>query len=185
MNGKGIPPGWLVAILLVLSGLLWAAMFFGTLAHLQLLAGGAAPFDIRPLGYSYQDAKAFLAAIGEAGRAYYLNPQLVLDTFYPPLYALSRSLALWWLTAPGRLYPGPVPVRWRWTAAAVPIFMACLDGVENVCIAKMLWAWPDLSPGLVRVSSLATRLKFIAGMLTEISMAALTVAALLRWLVGR
>jgi hypothetical protein len=38
---------------------------------------------------------------------------------------------------------------------------------------------------LVRVSSLATRLKFIAGMLTEISMAALTVAALLRWLVGR
>jgi hypothetical protein len=59
--------------------------------------------------------------------------------------------------------------------------MASFDGVENVCIAKMLWTWPDLSPGLVQVSSLATRLKFIAGVFAEISMAALAVPALLRW----
>jgi len=185
MSGKRIPPGWLVAVLLVVSGLLWAVMFFGTLAHLQLLAGGAASFDLRPLGYSYQEAKALLAAIGEAGRAYYLNPQLVLDTFYPPLYALSRALALWWLTAPGRLYAGPVPSRWRWTLVAIPIVMACFDGVENVSIARMLWTWPDLSPDLVQVASLATRLKFIAGALTEISMAALALAALSRWLLSR
>jgi hypothetical protein len=59
--------------------------------------------------------------------------------------------------------------------------MAICDSVENVCIAKMLLSWPDLSPGLVQVSSLATRAKFIAGVFTEILMAALAIPALLRW----
>jgi len=173
--------GWLVAALLAGNGALWAVMFFGTLAHLQALAGGAAPFDIRPLGYGYEEARAFLEAIGEQGRAYYLHPQLILDTVYPPFYAVSRGLALWWLTTPGRLYDGAVPQRWRWTLVAMPVVMAICDGVENVCIAKMLWSWPDLSPGLVQVSSLATRVKFIAGTFTEILMAALAIPALLRW----
>ena len=37
------PSGWLVVVLLAGNGALWAVMFFGTLAHLQALAGGAAP----------------------------------------------------------------------------------------------------------------------------------------------
>ena len=159
------PSGWLVVVLLAGNGALWAVMFFGTLAHLQALAGGAAPFDIRPLGYSYEEARSFLAATGEQGRAYYLSRQLILDTVYPPFYAASRALALWWLTMPGRLYDGAILQRWRWTLVAIPVVMASFDGVENVCIAKMLWTWPDLSPGLVQVSSLATRLKFIAGVI--------------------
>jgi hypothetical protein len=44
--------------------------------------------------------------------------------------------------------------------------MACLDLFENGCIAVMLWTWPDLSHGLVEVSSLATQVKIIAGVLT-------------------
>jgi hypothetical protein len=36
------PSGWLVVVLLAGNGALWAVMFFGTLAHLQALAGGAA-----------------------------------------------------------------------------------------------------------------------------------------------
>ena len=59
--------------------------------------------------------------------------------------------------------------------------MASFDGMENVCIAKMLWTWPELSPDLVQLSSLATRLKFIAGVFTEVSMAALAIPVLLRW----
>jgi hypothetical protein len=180
MKAARFPSGRLVAALLAGNGALWAVMFFGTLAHLQALAG-AAPFDIRPLGYSYEEAQAFLGAIGEQGRAYYLNPELLLDTVYPPFYALSRGLALWWLTMPGRLYDGAVPRRWRWTLVAFPVVMASCDGVENVCIAKMLWTWPDLSPGLVQVSSLATRVKFMAGVFTEILIAALAIPAVLRW----
>ena len=59
--------------------------------------------------------------------------------------------------------------------------MASLDVVENGCIARMLRTWPDLSHDLVQVSSLATRMKMIAGVLTELLMAALAIL----WLVRR
>ena len=178
--------GWLVAALPVASGILWAVMFFGTLAHLQDLAGGLAPFDIRPLGYSDADARKFLDAIGPDGRAYYLNPELVLDGIYPPLYALSRGLALAWLTMPGRVRDGAIPGAWRWALVAVPVVMAILDGgVENVSIARMLREWPALSPGLVQLSSLATQAKLVLGAFTEIAMAVLAAAALRRWQITR
>ena len=63
--------GFLVAVLLTASGLLWAVMFFGPLANLSRLSGGMTPFDIRSWGYSYAEARAFLEAIGAEGRAYY------------------------------------------------------------------------------------------------------------------
>ena len=90
---KKFPSGLLVCALLVASGLMWAVMFFGPLAYLSRLAGGESPFDIRPMGYSYEEAYAFLRAIGERGRRYYANRELLLDMFYPPLYAISRGLA--------------------------------------------------------------------------------------------
>lgn len=152
---KQFPSGLLVCALLVASGLVWAMMFFGPLTHLSRLAGGVSPFDIRPMGYSYDEAYAFLSAIGERGRRYYANRELLLDMFYPPLYAISRGLALWWLTMPGRLRDIPMPLSWRYALIAVPIIMASLDEVENGCIARTLQTWPDLSHDLVHVSSLA------------------------------
>jgi hypothetical protein len=116
--------GFLVAVLLVASGLMWAVMFFGPLAHLARLASGLTPFDIRPKGYSYAEARAFLAALGEQGRAYYASPELIIDTFYPPLYAVSRGLALWWLTMPGRLREVPVPLKVLYALIAVPILIS-------------------------------------------------------------
>jgi hypothetical protein len=68
--------GFLVAVLLVASGVMWAVLFFGPLAHLARLANGLAPFDIRPKGYSYAEARAFLEAIGEQGGRYYASPEL-------------------------------------------------------------------------------------------------------------
>ena len=182
---KQFPFGFLVAGLLVASGLLWAVMFFGPLAHLTHVAGGLTPFDISPKGYSYADARAFLEAIGEQGRRYYANPELVIDTFYPPLYALSRGLALWWLTMPGRLREAPLSLKVRYGLVAVPILMASLDLVENGCIAVMLWTWPDLSHGLVEVSSFATQMKIMAGVLTEVLMGVLAVIWLMRWGIRR
>ena len=182
---KQFPSGFLVAALLAASGLLWAVMFFGPLAHLARLAGGLTPCDIRSKGYSHDEARAFLEAIGEQGRRYYASPELVIDTVYPPLYAVSRGLALWWLTMPGRVREDPVPLKVRYALIAVPVLMASLDLFENGCIAVMLRTWPDLSHGLVEVSSLATQVKFIAGVLTEVLMGILAVIWLMRWGIGR
>jgi hypothetical protein len=177
---KQFPSGFLVAVLLAASGLLWAIMFFGPLAHLSRLAGGVSSFDIRPKGYSYVEARTFLETIGEQGRAYYASPELILDAFYPPLYAVSRGLALWWLTMPGRIRKAPIPLWVRCAVIAVPILMASLDVIENGCIAVMLWTWPHLSNGVVEISSLATQVKIIAGALTETLMGGLTVVWLAR-----
>src|SRR5271170_1542808 len=97
------PSGWLVIALLVAAAIFWAVLLFVTVPHLQFLAGGADPFDVRLMGYSYDDAQNYLVALGPDGRAYYLIPELVLDTFFPPLYAASSALALWWLTMPERV----------------------------------------------------------------------------------
>jgi hypothetical protein len=48
---KQFPFGFLVAGLLVASGMMWAVMFFGPLAHLTRLAG-------KLKGYSYAEAQA-------------------------------------------------------------------------------------------------------------------------------
>ena len=63
------------------------------LAQLERLASGLTPFDIRPRGYSYAEARAFFEAIGQLGRRYNVSPELVIDTVYPT-YAVSRGLAL-------------------------------------------------------------------------------------------
>ncbi len=49
---KAIPPGFLVAALLAVSGLLWAVMFFGPLAHLERLVEGLKPFALRRSPYA-------------------------------------------------------------------------------------------------------------------------------------
>ena len=67
--------------------------------------------------------------------------ELVTDTFYPPLYAVSRVLALWWLTTPGRMREGPLPLKLRYALIALPVLMASLDLIENACIAVMLLTW--------------------------------------------
>jgi hypothetical protein len=117
---------------------------------------------------------AFLEAIGTPGRRYYASPELLIDSFYPPLYAASRGLALWWLTMPGRLREAAVAAEGSLRSRCSTL-MASLDLFENGCIAVMLWTWPDLSHGLVEVSSLATRLKIMAGVFTEALMCALAV----------
>ena len=57
------------------------------------------------------------------------------------------------------VHQAPLPLKVGWALVAVPVLMAILDLVENGCIVVMLWTWPDLSHGLVDVSSLATRVR--------------------------
>jgi hypothetical protein len=75
-----------------------------------------------------------------------------------------------------------VPLKVRWALIAVPILMATLDVVENASVAVMLWTWPDLSSAVVELSSSATRVKIIAGALTETLMAGLALVWLVRLL---
>jgi hypothetical protein len=173
--------GRVVLGLLAISIALWAVMVFGTLAHLSDVAEGAQPFDMRPLGYSVGEARTLLTMLGEAGRAYYAGVQLVLDTVYPATYGLSRALAIWWLTMPGRLRAAPLPAVVRWMLIVPPIAAAALDYRENSLIFKMLAAGPAVTEEIVSSASAATQLKSIAGACAELTMVGFAVVVFVRW----
>jgi hypothetical protein len=181
MNRAPIVPGRLVLAVLTLSIALWAAMVFGTLAHLRQLAGGLDPFDVRPFGYGVGAARVLLDALGDAGRDFYARVQLRIDAVYPATYALSRGLLLWWLTERDRLRAGRVPIAMRVLLLALPIAAAAFDYAENLQISRMLAAGSGVDSAVIETASQMTLLKSLISSATETCVVVLAVIAGLRW----
>ena len=80
--------GRLAIVFGVLAAVVYSIIVTVTLTRLEAISG-LSPFDMRPLGYDTEQAMVLLEALGEEGRAYYLNRQIILDTFYPALLALA------------------------------------------------------------------------------------------------
>lgn len=153
----------------------YAAMVAWSLPKLTAQAGGLQPFDLRPLGYSAVEAQAFLVALPEEGKRFYLGTQHMLDSFYPPLLALCLSLGLWLMTA-----------RWRTGArlmlAVPPVLGMICDLGENHFIAALLSASTEsINDETVAAASIATVLKSI---FTTVAMTALLVLTII-WGVRR
>jgi hypothetical protein len=144
-----------------------------TLPYIQGQAGGLAPFDMRPLGYSFDEAKAFLTALSPEGKAYYLGVQHWLDIFFPGLIAATLYCALVVLLRP---YMGG---NGRFVAA-LAAFVAIFDWLENYAVAGMLNAGPDgITPDMVAAASRWTLLK--SGVSTVVYTATLVLALIAVW----
>jgi hypothetical protein len=151
----------------------YATMLIWTLPTIAAEAGGLAPFDLRPLGYSFDEAKAFLSALSADGSDLYLHVQLWLDLVYPALLAVSLTFATILLTAPGLL---------RWLLILPAVLGMVFDYLENFSIGHMLEAGPDaLTEALAGEASRWTILK--SGF-TTISMVAVIVLLVI-WFVTR
>jgi hypothetical protein len=170
-----------VVVALIVSFVLWGVMVFWTLAYLRRIAGGLEPFDLRPFGYTPDEARALLFALSSIGRTYYADVQLQLDTAYPALYALSRGLLLFWLTAPRRTASQPLPLPARLALLALPLATAWFDYFENDGIAAMLAAGPQAGDELIARTSFWTRAKSLAGLATELMCLVLAAIAFVRW----
>lgn len=151
----------------------YAAMLFWTLPTITADAGGLAPFDMRPLGYSFDEAKAFLAALSEYGRLLYRHVQLFLDLLYPALLAATLILATILLTASG----------WLRRLLIVPAVLGmAFDYLENFSIIRMLEAGAD---GLTEaLAGEASRWTILKSGFTSFSMVAV-IALLVVWFVMR
>jgi len=133
----------------VLAASVYFAMIFITLAHLQTVAGQI-PFDMRPTGYSREDADVLLNALGEDGRAYYLRYQISLDTLYPALLAMTLVAAIGWLAVH---FTHRIILR---AGVALSVGAALFDYGENLGIVVMLLNWPNISDSLVNLVSAAS-----------------------------
>ena len=125
------PRGGLLWSLAVATLVVYAAMVLWSLPHITQQAGGLRPFDIRPAGYSEAEARAFLAALSEDGRRFYLSTQHRLDLVYPALLAATLGLAIW------RVF-STLPVFARTALALVPAMGAAYDYLENARVAGLL-----------------------------------------------
>ncbi len=115
-------------------------------------AGGLPLFDTRLSGYNVEEAKAFLAALSDVGRDFYLNVQHKLDSAFPALLAVVLVMAY------TRVYQGWV----GWIASTLPLAAAGFDYMENAAVAVMLRAGDGLSDAMVLSASQWTERKWIA-----------------------
>lgn len=124
------------------TGAVYLTMVLWTLPRIAREAGGLMPFDLRPLGYSVAEARAFLAALSETGREVYLTVQHRLDLVFPGLLALTLGLAF------HRLAPRPLAL----VLSAVVIAAAGFDYAENAAVAGLLTAQAPTDASIVTAS---------------------------------
>lgn len=148
----------------------YLVMVLWSLPRIADWAGGLAPFDMRPLGYSPEEARAFLAALPEEGRAFYLNVQHRLDLAYPGLLALSLVLAF------RRLAPGALGLA----LGIVAVTGAGFDYAENAAVTRLLGADPT-DAALVSASRLTLAKSVCATLALSGLLILLVRAGLRRW----
>lgn len=149
---------------------IYGAMVGWTLPAISRDAGGLVPFDMRPAGYSVEEARAFLTALGDQGRAIYLGPQHLLDMLYPALLAMVLIGAV-------RVLIGPVSLRWGLALMALGGMAA--DYLENARVGAMLLHDGAVPDAMITAASRATQVK--AGLSTVVMLAVCAGLALAAW----
>ena len=120
-------------ILFAVTLAIYGTMLAWSLPTVAALAEGLTPFDMRPGGYSFAEAEAFLTALSAEGASFYRDVQLRLDIVYPPLLAVTVGWAIWWL----------LPADWGlWRVLAVlpAVGGMVFDWMENNAINGLLQA---------------------------------------------
>lgn len=143
-------------LLLVITLAIYATMLFWSLPYLTDAAGGLLPFDVRPTGYSPEEARSFLSALfisGSDARDFYLGTQHWLDFFYPALSGILIAVTLF-------VFSNTWPKAWQIMLVQLPLIGAGFDYAENAAVAGMLRGLPELpSDEIVIAASQLTQAK--------------------------
>lgn len=108
---------------------------------------GGTPFDLRLLGYTLAEAKAYVGQLTPEGLALYLGPIRANDTFFPIWMMVTLML----------------PQRGRgqfWFLPALVYGLADLG--ENLAVARLLKAGAEMQAQDVLWASTLTQVKFAA-----------------------
>ncbi|MBU2643447.1 hypothetical protein KKI24_01985 [bacterium] len=143
-----------VAVLFLVTMSVYLTMLLHTIPSVIAAAPGMKLFDMSPGGYTTDYAFTLLEAIGPGGRNAYLSTQLPLDFVYPGLFAVTYSFLLIWLL--GKSFEDSSRIFYF---ALVPVAAGIFDYLENIGIIVMIHTFPDLSAGVVKITSVLTILK--------------------------
>jgi hypothetical protein len=115
--------------------------------RLSAETAGMLPFDLRALGYSAEDAHAYLGAMTPAGQALYLGPIRLNDTIFPILLMLTLCLSQW---------------RWHWAFSLPALAYGLVDLAENRAVARLIRTGPQVDSASVALASALTMAKYAA-----------------------
>ena len=124
------------------------------LAAVEEITGGAGILD---MAFTYTPVQAYvmLAALGDAGRAFYLTRIVPLDLVFPAAYTLFFTVAISWLLT--RWLPAESPwVRLN----VVPLVAGVADYCENIGVVAMLLAYPAELYGGAAITAVFSPIKF-------------------------
>jgi hypothetical protein len=116
---------------------------------------GTDPFDLRPSGYSFEEASLILNNLDLPTTKLYLFPQLLLlDILYPLLLALLLSSIIYRLSSLAIINTRIIPFL-----VTIPFIAMTSDYFENQCIILMISRSVELTELFVKFSSTFTILK--------------------------
>lgn len=162
--------GKTVLVLFVLTNIVYATILIYSIPSVLVYAPELVLFDMSPAGYSYDEAMVLLNTLGIEGRSRYLNVQLPIDLVYPVLFAICYAFLITWVLKKS------LSTQSKWFLVAfIPLLAGLFDYLENAGIALMLNTFPDVSEGLVAISSGFTIVKSV---LTTLFFIALLVSLL-------
>lgn len=160
----------------MLTVLVYLVMVLWSLPKISEMAGGATAFDLRPFGYSFEEARSFLIALGSSGADFYLNKQQLLDSFYPAMLGVVLVGALIGLDRRG----------WGWVLSVFAIASCLFDYLENAAVHVMLLAGGEkLTPEMVEEASGWTLLKSINATIAMTGLLVLILISLYQYFFGK
>lgn len=155
--------GRIVLGLFILTNIVYLLMLTITIPNTMIFSNGLKILDMMPLGYDLNYVHDLFSALGNNGRAYYLNKQLALDMIYPMLFALSYSLILLYFLK--KLNKLNTSLKYL---SLLPGIAGFADYLENLGIILMLKGYPDLTDVVVKSTNFCSLTKSLSTTLTFI-----------------
>ncbi len=146
-----------VLILFIITNIVYVFMLAVTIPAVMQYSGGMDLLDMMPGGYDTGYLMTLFDKLGEAGRNVYLYKQIPADMIYPLLFAMGYTLLLGYVLNKLGRFEGRL-----FYLCYIPIFSGLFDYLENIRIIVMLKSYPDISTGLIQLTSIFSVCKSVS-----------------------
>jgi len=146
-----------VALLFVLTNLIYAFMLFVTIPKTVAYSGGMKLLDMMPQGYDSEYVNELFSKLGKEGRDVYLFNQIPVDMVYPLLFGITYTLLIaYFLKKLNKLNTS------MFLLCLIPIIGGIADYLENIGIITMLNDYPDLSAVQISTTNIFSIIKSVS-----------------------
>lgn len=146
-----------VLILFIITNIVYVFMLAVTIPAVARYSGGMDLLDMMPGGYDTSYVMALFDKLGDVGRHTYLYRQIPVDMIYPLLFALGYTLLISYVLNKLGRFEGRL-----FYLCYLPMFSCLFDYLENIGIIIMLKSYPDISTGLVQLTSIFSVCKSVS-----------------------